>query len=71
VYPSYADEAYRIHFLVMNWGDESFDTKNFKSWKIWKITIYPANMLVTSPDVLQMQSGNQQDLVKQVDYFRK
>jgi excinuclease ABC subunit B len=22
-------------------------------WKIWKITIYPANMFVTSPDVLQ------------------
>jgi excinuclease ABC subunit B len=74
VYPSYADEAYRIHFF----GDEieeieSFDTKNSQVFeKFDKLTIYPANMFVTSPDVLQNAIWEiQQDLVKQVDYFKE
>ncbi|MFV5695688.1 excinuclease ABC subunit UvrB [Flavobacterium sp. LB3P122] len=74
VYPSYADEAYRVHFF----GDEieeieSFDTKNSKVIeKFDKLTIYPANMFVTSPDVLQGAIWEiQQDLVKQVDYFKE
>ncbi|MBP2282726.1 excinuclease ABC subunit B [Flavobacterium sp. CG_23.5] len=74
VYPSYADEAYRIHFF----GDEieeieSFDTKDSKVLeKFDKLTIYPANMFVTSPDVLQGAIWEiQQDLVKQVDYFKE
>jgi excinuclease ABC subunit B len=74
VYPSYADEAYRIHFF----GDEieeieSFDTKDSKVLeKFEKLTIYPANMFVTSPDVLQGAIWQiQQDLVKQVDYFKE
>lgn len=74
VYPSYADEAYRIHFF----GDEieeieSFDPKNSKVLeKFDKLTIYPANMFVTSPDVLQGAIWEiQQDLVKQVDYFKE
>ncbi|SFF38379.1 excinuclease ABC subunit UvrB [Flavobacterium xueshanense] len=74
VYPSYADEAYRIHFF----GDEieeieSFDTKNSQVLeKFEKLTIYPANMFVTSPDVLQNAIWEiQQDLVKQVDYFKE
>lgn len=74
VYPSYADEAYRIHFF----GDEieeieSFDTKNSQVIeKFEKLTIYPANMFVTSPDVLQNAIWEiQQDLVKQVDYFKE
>ncbi|MBG6111431.1 excinuclease ABC subunit B [Flavobacterium sp. CG_9.10] len=74
VYPSYADEAYRIHFF----GDEieeieSFDTKDSKVLeKFEKLTIYPANMFVTSPDVLQGAIWEiQQDLVKQVDYFKE
>ncbi|MFV5697708.1 excinuclease ABC subunit UvrB [Flavobacterium sp. ZT3R17] len=74
VYPSYADEAYRVHFF----GDEieeieSFDTKNSKVLeKFDKLTIYPANMFVTSPDVLQGAIWEiQQDLVKQVDYFKE
>ncbi|RTY80664.1 excinuclease ABC subunit UvrB [Flavobacterium sp. LS1P28] len=74
VYPSYADEAYRIHFF----GDEieeieSFDTKNSQVLeKFDKLTIYPANMFVTSPDVLQGAIWEiQQDLVKQVDYFKE
>ncbi|CAM3979744.1 excinuclease ABC subunit UvrB [Flavobacterium sinopsychrotolerans] len=74
VYPSYADEAYRVHFF----GDEieeieSFDTKNSEVLeKFDKLTIYPANMFVTSPDVLQGAIWEiQQDLVKQVDYFKE
>ena len=74
IYPSYADEAYRIHFF----GDEieeieSFDVKNSQVIeKFEKLTIYPANMFVTSPDVLQNAIWEiQQDLVKQVDYFKE
>ena len=74
VYPSYADDAYRIHFF----GDEieeieSFDLKTSKVIERFeKLTIYPANMFVTSPDVLQDAIWQiQQDLVKQVDYFKE
>ncbi|TDO70458.1 excinuclease ABC subunit B [Flavobacterium chryseum] len=74
VYPSYADDAYRIHFF----GDEieeieSFDAKTSQVIeKFKKLTIYPANMFVTSPDVLQGAIWEiQQDLVKQVDYFKE
>ena len=74
VYPSYADEAFRIHFF----GDEieeieSFDVKTAEvTERFTKLTIYPANMFVTSPDVLQNAIWEiQQDLVKQVDYFKE
>ena len=74
VYPSYADDAYRIHFF----GDEieeieSFDVNTSKVIERFeKLTIYPANMFVTSPDVLQGAIWEiQQDLVKQVDYFKE
>ncbi|OMQ08706.1 excinuclease ABC subunit UvrB [[Flexibacter] sp. ATCC 35103] len=74
VYPSYADDAYRIHFF----GDEieeieSFDVKSSQVIEKFKrLTIYPANMFVTSPDVLQGAIWEiQQDLVKQVDYFKE
>ena len=74
VFPGYADEAYRIHFF----GDEieeieSFDhisnnrIENFK-----KLNIFPANIFVTSPDILQNAINNiQDDLVKQHDYFKE
>jgi excinuclease ABC subunit B len=74
VYPSYANDAYRIHFF----GDEieeieSFDLKTSKVIeRMEQLTIYPANMFVTSPDVLQNAIWEiQQDLVKQVDYFKE
>ncbi len=74
VYPSYADDAFRIHFF----GDEieeieSFDVRNAKVIERYeKLTIYPANMFVTSPDVLQNAIWEiQQDLVKQVNYFKE
>ncbi|MDC0623383.1 excinuclease ABC subunit UvrB [Flavobacteriaceae bacterium] len=74
VFPGYADEAYRIHFF----GDEieeieSFDPisnnriENFK-----KLNIFPANIFVTSPDILQNAIKNiQDDLVLQHDYFKE
>ena len=74
VYPSYADDAYRIHFF----GDEieeieSFDIKTSQVIERFEqLTIYPANMFVTSPDTLQNAIWDiQQDLVKQVDYFKE
>ena len=74
IYPSYSDDAFRIHFF----GDEieeieRFDIKNAQVIeKFEKLTIYPANMFVTSPDVLQNAIWEiQQDLVKQVDYFKE
>ena len=74
VFPSYADDAFRIHFF----GDEieeieSFDVTTSKVIERYnKLTIYPANMFVTSPDVLQGAIWEiQQDLVKQVDYFKE
>lgn len=74
VYPSYADDPFRIHFF----GDEieeieAFDVKTSKVIEKYdKLNIYPANMFVTSPDVLQNAIWEiQQDLVKQVDYFKE
>jgi excinuclease ABC subunit B len=74
IYPSYADDAFRIHFF----GDEieeieRFDVKTLEVIERFeKLTIYPANMFVTSPDILQNAIWEiQQDLVKQVDYFKE
>lgn len=74
VFPSYGDEPFRIHFF----GDEieeieAFDAKtSLVIEKYNKLNIYPANMFVTSPDVLQAAIWEiQQDLVKQVDYFKE
>jgi excinuclease ABC subunit B len=74
VFPGYADEAYRIHFF----GDEieeieSFDPiSNNKIENFKKLNIFPANIFVTSPDILQNAIKNiQYDLVKQHDYFKE
>ena len=73
IYPSYADDPFRVHFF----GDEieaieSFDIKTSKVIERYPLlSIYPANMFVTSPDVLQNAIwAIQQDMVKQVDYFK-
>ncbi|HLW63039.1 MAG TPA: excinuclease ABC subunit UvrB [Flavobacterium sp.] len=73
VFPSYADDPFRIHFF----GDEietieAFDPVTSKVIEQYpSLNIYPANMFVTSPDVLQNAIWEiQQDMVKQVDYFR-
>ncbi len=74
VFPSYGDYAYRIHFF----GDEieeieSFDLENNQVVeKFEQLTIYPANLFVTSPDILQNAIYLiQDDMVKQVDYFKE
>ena len=74
VYPSYADDAFRIHFF----GDEieeieAFDPNTNKVLEKYdRLNIYPANMFVTSPDVLQNAIHQiQDDMVKQVDYFKE
>ena len=74
IFPSYADDAYRIHFF----GDEieeieSFDIMNNQVIEKYdRLNIYPANMFVTSPEVLQNAIKEiQDDLVKQHDYFKE
>ncbi len=74
VFPSYADHAFRIHFF----GDEveeieAFDPFNNNVMEVYDtLNIYPANMFVTSQDVLQNAIHQiQDDLTKQIDYFRE
>lgn len=74
VFPSYADHAFRIHFF----GDEieeieAFDPFNNNVLEVYEnLNIYPANMFVTSQDVLQNAIHSiQEDLVKQIDYFKE
>ena len=74
IFPSYGDEPFRIHFF----GDEIEEIEAFDALtaqvleRYEKLTVYPANMFVTSPDVLQNAIWEiQQDLVKQVDYFKE
>ena len=73
VFPSYADHAFRIHFF----GDEieeieAFDPYKNKLLEVYEnLNIYPANMFVTSPDILQNAIHLiQEDLVNQVSYFK-
>ena len=73
IFPSYADDAFRIHFF----GDEIEDIEAFNIQtnevveKYDLLTIYPANMFVTSPDILQGAIKEiQDDLVLQHDYFK-
>ncbi len=74
VYPSYADDAFRIHFF----GDEieeieAFDVKTNEIIERYdRLTIYPANMFVTSPEVLNNAITDiSLDLGKQVEYFKE
>ena len=72
IFPGYADVAFKIHFF----GDEieeieSFDPiENKLLEKFDRVTLFPANMFVTSPEILQNAITQiQDDLVKQVEYF--
>ena len=74
IFPGYADYGVRVHFF----GDEieeieAFNVLNNKVIETYdRITIYPANMFVTSQDVLQGAIKEiQDDLVKQHDYFKE
>ncbi|MCT4629023.1 excinuclease ABC subunit UvrB [Winogradskyella sp.] len=73
VFPGYSDYAFRIHFF----GDEIEEIEAFDAHsnevieRYDRLNIYPANMFVTSPDVLQNAIRDiQDDLVKQHDYFK-
>jgi excinuclease ABC subunit B len=73
IFPGYADMAFRVHFF----GDEIEEIEAFDPAssqvieKYERLRIYPANMFVTSPDVLQGAINSiGEDLVKQVDYFK-
>jgi len=73
IFPAYSDNAFRIHFFGNEIEEiETFDpTTALKIDKPDRITIYPANMFVTSPDILKEAIWEiQQDMVKQVDYFK-
>ena len=74
IFPGYADEAFRIHFF----GDEieeieCFDPQSMRVLRSFdRVTIYPANMFVTSQDVLQNAIKSiQDDLVAQIEYFKE
>ena len=74
VFPSYADHGFRIHFF----GDEieaieAFNVNDNSLIEVYEsVNIYPANMFVTSPDILQNAIKDiQDDLVKQHDYFKE
>ena len=73
IFPGYADNPFRIHFF----GDEIEEMEAFNAQtnevieKYDKLNIYPANMFVTSPEVLRGAIKEiQDDLVKQHDYFK-
>ncbi|MBZ9627326.1 excinuclease ABC subunit UvrB [Psychroflexus sp. CAK1W] len=73
IFPGYADHAYRIHFF----GDEieEIEAFNVESNEIIakydKLNIYPANIFVTSPDVLNSAIDQIAiDLGKQIEYFK-
>ncbi len=74
IFPSYGENGYRVHFF----GDEieeieAIDIVNNTVIERFKnLTIYPANLFVTSPDVLQNAIHQiQNDLMKQYDYFKE
>ena len=74
VFPAYADIAYRIGFF----GDEiesleSFDPSNgHRIEEFSNISIYPANIFVTSKDKMKSAIHEiQDDLYKQAAYFRE
>lgn len=73
VFPGYADNAFRIHFFGDEIEDiEAFDVQTNQVIEHYeRLNIYPANMFVTSPEVLQNAIKDiQDDLVKQHDYFK-
>ncbi len=73
IFPAYGDIAYRILF----WGDEiesieSFDPVTGNKYEsLQDLTIYPANIFVTSPEgVHHAVEEIQIDLKERVDYFK-
>ncbi len=73
IWPAYADEAYRIIF----WGDEiesieSFDPQSGHTMEEFEeLTIYPANIFVTSKDkVAEAIKEIQLDLGRQLEFLK-
>ncbi len=74
VFPAYNDSGFRIFF----WGDEienieRFETQSGKRIEgLDEVSIFPANIFVTSPDTMRSALTNiQRDLFKQAAYFRE
>lgn len=74
IFPSYADQAFRVHFF----GDEIEEIERFNVddnkvvEKYDQVDIYPGNMFVTSQGVLEKAMGQiRLDLGKQVNYFQE
>ena len=74
VYPAYADYGYRIGF----WGDEietleRFEIQSGKRIEMLEaITLYPANLFVTSKDTMKMAMEQiRLDMAKQVEFLKK
>lgn len=71
---AYADYSLRITFYDDEIEEiESFDTISGKKMENFEtVTIYPANIFVTSPETLKGAIYQiQDDMVKQVDYFKE
>lgn len=71
---AYADYSLRVAF----WGDEIEEIEFFETLsgkgieKLDNVTVYPANIFVTSPDTMKSAIFQiQEDMVKQVDYFKE
>ena len=74
IFPAYADIAYRIVF----WDDEIDAIESFnpvtgiRIEEISEVTIFPANIFITSKDKMNAAIGEiQQDMFKQAEYFRE
>lgn len=74
IFPAYMDWAFRIVF----WGDEieaieSIDPIAGKRVEVLEnVTLYPANIFVTSPDKMKSALVDiQLDMAKQVEYFKE
>ncbi len=74
VFPAYADTAYRVGF----WDDEIEEIHRFdpgtgqKIEDLEALRVFPANLFVTSKDMLQQAIHNiQDDLMDQLDFFRQ
>ena len=73
IFPAHTDYAYKIHYF----GDEIEEIERFDPYtneiynKEKAITIYPANIFVSSPDKIHdVIKLIQDDLLKQYDYFQ-
>lgn len=74
IFPAYADHAYRISM----WGDEietmeSFDPDTGQMLETFEnLTIYPANIFITSQDKMKSAIKDiQDDMASQVNYFKE